>query len=114
MLTSRIKWMQFDANAAEVEELLIADFYIFEHVSGTYDISSEEYHLPAHIRDHVDYVTPGTRLRQRKAKREDPRAGLTVVKPLITKLPGFPYPNASSCNVYVTAECTRGQSSTLV
>ena len=101
--------MQFDATAAEVEDLLIAEFYVFEHVSGAYDISSQEYHLPSYIQEHVDYVTPGTRLRQRKAKRENERAGLVGVKPLITQLPGFPYPNASSCNVYVTAECTRGE-----
>lgn len=30
-----------------------------------------------------------------------------VVKPFTTQLPGFPHPNASVCDIYVTAECTR-------
>jgi len=31
------------------------------------------------------------------------------VKPLITQLPGFPHPNSSVCDIYVTAPCTQVQ-----
>jgi tripeptidyl-peptidase-1 len=109
MLNS-FKWIQFDATAAEVEDLLIAEFYVWEHVSGTHDISTESYHVPTHIQEHIDYVTPGTRLRQRNLRLE--RNGAldkrVVAKPLITQLPAFPNPNSSVCDIYVTAECTRG------
>ncbi|KUJ15936.1 alkaline serine protease [Mollisia scopiformis] len=112
------QWIQFDATTGEAEDLLIAEFFVWEHVSGTNDISTEEYHIPTHIREHIDYVTPGTRLRQRAAKRHVNKAiradGLEkrvpdTVKPLITQLPGFPHPNSSVCDIYVTAECTRVQ-----
>jgi tripeptidyl-peptidase-1 len=112
MLTARVKWIQFDATTAEVEDLLVAEFHIWEHASGTHDISSEEYHVPTHIQEHIDYVTPGSRLRQRKIKaapvgKLEKRLG---AHPLITQLPAFPNPNASTCDIYVTAECTRGMS----
>jgi tripeptidyl-peptidase-1 len=34
-------------------------------------------------------------------------------RPLITQLPGYPHPNSSVCDIYVTAECTRGSLSRL-
>lgn len=108
------QWIQFDATTAEVEELLIAEYYVWEHVSGTQDISSEEYHIPSHIQEHVDYVTPGTRLRQKNIKRDrieglEKRATPERPEPFITKLPGFPHPNSSVCDLYVTRDCTRVQ-----
>lgn len=106
------QWIQFDATATEAENLLFAEFFVWEHASGTYDISTDEYHVPTHIQEHIDYVTPGTRLRQRnvKAARDLKLAKRApTVQPLITKLPGFPNPNAGNCDVYVTAECTRTQ-----
>lgn len=112
------QWIQFDATVTEVEELLIADFFVWEHVSGTQDISSEEYHVPSYIQEHIDYITPGTRLRQRTLKLNNPAGKFDkrgnmdkriTAKPLITQLPGFPHPNSSVCDIYVTAECTRTQ-----
>jgi len=109
------QWIQFDATTAEVEELLAADYYVWEHSSGTQDISTEAYHVPTHIQEHIDYITPGTRLRERNTKqaRADRHAKRFVntvgAKPLITQLPGFPHPNSSVCDLYVTADCTRVQ-----
>ncbi|RDW62407.1 hypothetical protein BP6252_11840 [Coleophoma cylindrospora] len=105
------QWIQFDATTAEVEELLIADFYVWEHASGAHDISSEAYHVPKHVQPHIDYVTPGTRLRSRNIRLE-PEGGLKKrvhAQPLVTQLPGFPHPNSSTCDTYVTADCTRVQ-----
>lgn len=56
-------WFAFDATGAEAESLLRTEFY--EHhdtVSGGKMPACHAYHLPANIRDHVDYVTPGIRL----------------------------------------------------
>ena len=69
--------------------------------------------MPSHIQEHIDYVTPGTRLRQRSIKgrrhaKRDAVDSKIIFKPLITKLPGFPHPNSSDCDVYVTRDCTRG------
>ncbi|KAL3426195.1 Pro-kumamolisin [Phlyctema vagabunda] len=115
VLSANNQWIQLDATTGEVEELLVAEFYLWEHVSGTHDVSTEAYHIPTHLREHIDYVTPGTRLRQRHMKasrgnellrRFDSTVGPT---PFITQLPGFPYPNDTTCDIYVTAQCTRVQ-----
>jgi tripeptidyl-peptidase I len=107
------QWIQFDATAEEAETLLITDYYIWEHDSGARDISAEGYHVPLHIQEHIDYVTPGIRLRQKRSERANAirKRGFKDnlnPKPLITKLPGFPHPNSTTCSIYVTAECTRG------
>lgn len=93
---------------------MFAEFYVWEHSSGSFDISTEEYHVPAHVKEHIDYVTPGVRLRTRRAEAThnlNKRTNLDKnrVKPFITQLPGFPHPNSTTCSIYVTADCTRGQ-----
>ncbi|CAJ2505810.1 Uu.00g132040.m01.CDS01 [Anthostomella pinea] len=108
------QWIQFDAMTGEVEELLFADYHVWEDVDGNIDISAEAYHLPALVQDHVDYVTPGTRLRSRnEAKRtkmvKRDFGSLNDVKPFITELAAFPNPNSTTCSTYVTADCTRVQ-----
>jgi hypothetical protein len=60
--------VQFDASVEEVENLLYADFFLWEHFSGSKDIAAEGYHVPSHIQEHIDYITPGTRLRTGTAK----------------------------------------------
>lgn len=109
------QWLQFDATVAEAEDLLFAEFFVWEHDgTGAQDISTEAYHLPEQIREHVDYVTPGVRMRTRRVdKTRDlvAKKRSNVERPIsfITELPGFPNPNSSTCSVYVTAECTRNQ-----
>ncbi|WQF82591.1 Putative peptidase S53, activation domain, Sedolisin domain, peptidase S8/S53 domain superfamily [Colletotrichum destructivum] len=77
---------------------------------GSQDIATEEYHIPVHVHEHIDYVTPGTRLRSRSITLPKPgKAKRGHVKPAITPLPGFPSLNATSCDTYITAECTRAQ-----
>ncbi|OTA67118.1 hypothetical protein K449DRAFT_455218 [Hypoxylon sp. EC38] len=56
-------WLQFDADAEEAEELFKTKYYIYQHKdSGTKKVACDEYHLPSHVREHVDYITPGIRL----------------------------------------------------
>ncbi|KAL6889192.1 peptidase S8/S53 domain-containing protein [Trichoderma evansii] len=62
------QWVQFDASVEEVENLFYTDFFLWEHFSGSEDIAAEEYHIPIHIQEHIDYVTPGTRLRKGSTK----------------------------------------------
>jgi tripeptidyl-peptidase-1 len=54
--------MQFDADAEEAERLLKTKYYHYEHVSGVSSIACDEYHIPEHLKEHVDYVTPGLKL----------------------------------------------------
>ncbi|PNP37057.1 hypothetical protein TGAMA5MH_11028 [Trichoderma gamsii] len=107
-------WLQFDASVEEAESLLYADFFLWEHNSGSEDIAAEKYHVPSHIQEHIDYVTPGTRLRTGSAKTRssipsEKRAASLSGRPDVSLLSGFPNPNSTTCSIYVTADCTRAQ-----
>ena len=70
--------MQIDAYPEEIEGILKTDYYVYAQIpSGKTHVACDEcvscpsllssansnrYHLPAHIQQHVDYITPGIRL----------------------------------------------------
>ncbi|KAH9885911.1 putative alkaline serine protease AorO [Xylariomycetidae sp. FL2044] len=57
------QWVQFDAPVEKVEEILMADYHIFEHKdTGVQDIGCDEYHVPRTVKQHIDYITPGIKL----------------------------------------------------
>ncbi|KAK3936734.1 alkaline serine protease [Diplogelasinospora grovesii] len=106
------QWIQFDADAAEVEDLLLADFYVFEHLStGTKNVACDEYHVPKHIQEHIDYITPGIRLRAKKTQKKPKRAVTPKHGPVIVQAEAADLPplNASVCYKYVTPECVKAQ-----
>ena len=51
-------WLNFDATVAEVENLLKTEYYRYSHASGTSQLACNEYHLPAWVQKHVDFITP--------------------------------------------------------
>ncbi|PSR97824.1 putative protease S8 tripeptidyl peptidase I [Coniella lustricola] len=55
-------WFAFDATVEEAERLLHTEFFHdgIEEDRGSM-VGCNEYHLPKHIQDHVDYITPGVR-----------------------------------------------------
>lgn len=128
------QWIQFDASTGEVEELLFAEFHVWEHSDGSSDVAAEMYHIPSHVQEHVDYITPGVRLRARGGEHpEDKKRDLevrhstkgnnnesknkkrdlahnTYIDP--TLVPAFDITsvaNSKNCSVYITADCIRVQ-----
>lgn len=120
------QWIAFDATTAEVDDLLLTEFHVYEHTStGTQNIAAEEYHVPAEIRDHIDYITPGIRLRvdpgkakqlrRRNAAENLRKRGVTAMNtgavPIANaRLPSLPALNQSNCYKYVTNQCVRSKS----
>ncbi len=106
----------------EVEDLLVTDYYLWEHSSGAHkDIACEEYHVPAHIQEHIDYVTPGIRMRANGAQKRDVKADSAIHFPAtspsarnaINKFSiigngSYPGVNSTSCSNFITADCIRG------
>ncbi|CAK7204234.1 hypothetical protein SEUCBS139899_006989 [Sporothrix eucalyptigena] len=128
------QWIQFDATVAEAEELLMTEYHVYEHIeTGTSDVAAEHYHVPRHVQAHIDYVTPGIRLRRdvdkaRKMRRrreieEDRRrsvkalhtdpsflnSGVGSTKGTDFTLNSPPPMNNSNCYEYVTPACIRTQ-----
>ncbi|KAI0598664.1 Pro-kumamolisin, activation domain-containing protein [Biscogniauxia sp. FL1348] len=57
------QWIQFDAPVSQVEELLMADYHVWENRdTGVKNIACEEYHVPKDVKEHIDYITPGIKL----------------------------------------------------
>jgi tripeptidyl-peptidase I len=60
--SSNKAWLQFDASIEEMEQLLQAKYYYYEHVNGgRKHIGCEDYKIPAALAGHIDYVTPGVK-----------------------------------------------------
>ncbi|KAK5135062.1 hypothetical protein LTR08_005722 [Meristemomyces frigidus] len=60
--TDNKAWLAFDASAAELETLLHTQYH--EHhdaAGGRVKITCDEYHVPKHIQEHIDYITPGVK-----------------------------------------------------
>jgi tripeptidyl-peptidase I len=51
-------WINFDASVAEAEDLLKTKYHRYTHASGSVQLACEEYHVPEHVKDHVDFITP--------------------------------------------------------
>lgn len=52
-------YMLVNVSVAEAEQLLATKYYVYQHEDGSEDIGCHHgYHLPEHVRGHVDLVTP--------------------------------------------------------
>ncbi len=115
-----------------MEDILYADFFVYEHPeTGSTGIACDEYHIPAHIIEHVDYITPGIRLRREPGKAAKLRrrgqskvvtkrgvvsshTGLTAIPEdvkLAASSGSSPF-NSSVCATYVSQVCIRSTSTT--
>lgn len=106
----------------DVEDLLFTEYFVWEHgSSGSTDISCEEYHVPSHVQEHVDYIMPGIRLlpgmnkraatkttNLKQAKRD---SRTSVQSRQSTVYPGLPEINSTSCDSYIVPECIKGKMS---
>lgn len=96
-------WLAFIATGEELENLLHADFYQYEDSeTGNTAISTERYHVPKHIKDHIDYITPGIRFSflQKRNSLKDP-LGVPASPHIMSKLAS----GNTDCAEAVTPEC---------
>ena len=105
------QWIQFDASTVELENLLFADYYRFEHIgTGTRGIASKEYYIPAHVQEYIDYITPGVHLREDPGRARQMERRQVGVRPFdgytARSLPTF---NISTCDKKITNQCIRGK-----
>ncbi|TVY55396.1 Aorsin, partial [Lachnellula suecica] len=113
-------WLAFDATTAEAEGLLHAKYHMYEHTSkGHVTPACESYHVPKHIQEHVDYITPGIKLiaptKRGRGKRSismtSSQDSQSSTAPLRVEHPeGFQILNAnnvSGCDKQITPACIR-------
>lgn len=122
-------WLAADILAEDAERLFNAQFHEYEDTqSGKLKIGCDEYHIPSHLRPHIDYVTPGVKLSSMLKKRSTSsvkrhmpwggpsgpdRPSSPHLRPAPTQ-PWYPPPAAYSlpaevqaCGVNITPPCLR-------
>ena len=51
-------WLKFDATVGQAEGLLKTQYFRHEHTTGKPHIACDKYHIPEHLKPHVDFITP--------------------------------------------------------
>lgn len=82
-------WLNFEASVDQAESLLNTKYHVYEHSTGAPHIGCDEYSIPKHLKDRIDFVTPSlhfdTRVRDRteklKKRQETPETGKQIGQP---------------------------------
>jgi tripeptidyl-peptidase I len=118
-------YLRFNASVEELENLLSTKYHMYEH-SSTQEahVGCDEYHLPAGVIPHVDFVTPsvstilvGGKKDPKKKKRGEIKSFSPASFPPHTQPAGFSADSFTTnteipCHTAVTPDCLRGESST--
>lgn len=84
-------WITFDASVDEAEALLKTKYHVYEHdYSGQPHVACEEYSLPKHLKDHIDFVTPSVHFDAKIKERSDESIEKRDVEPGVAKSIGQP------------------------
>lgn len=62
-------WIAVNVPAKLVEDLFQSELYEYESKAGSVRLGCHEYRLPAHLVDHIDFVTPGVKMTATLKKR---------------------------------------------
>ncbi|KAL8295916.1 hypothetical protein RB600_001419 [Gaeumannomyces tritici] len=91
-LSSGRNWLAFEATAGEAEALLRTEYHVYSHAGhGARHVACEGYHLPEHMVEHIDIVTPTVHF--------DGRGDMVDGSNLVLEL--------SSCDAMITPQCLR-------
>ena len=126
------QWMQFDASTLELESLLKTEYHAYEHVeTGKTSIACEKYnkphnaipqlltecryHVPAHVQEHVDYITPGIKLfttKRRSVPDSNKQKRSFNIPPLLKDLGMslaalLAIPELAVCDIAITPACIK-------
>ncbi|TVY75723.1 Tripeptidyl-peptidase [Lachnellula suecica] len=113
------QWIQFDAKVEEAERILKTEYHSYEHKSsGVSNPACSEYHVPLHVQEHVDYITPGLRLmtggkttEEAKKKKRSFRTGNAkfsgpILGPILQGLKNKTIAEElAECDTYITPPC---------
>ncbi|MCJ1419206.1 hypothetical protein MMC32_005559 [Xylographa parallela] len=129
-------WLNLEVSVAEAEALLKTKYHKYVHKNGQPHVSCTEYHVPEHVKQHVDFITPTVHFDAKlsppkdkvnpKIKRSAPTAAAgTNVSPGKAKTIGSPGSaslpklgaadinifgfgaDLSTCDEFITPDCLR-------
>lgn len=107
-------WFAFFATAQEAENLLKTEYHEYEDsATGGIIPACDQYHLPKHIREHVDFISPGVKLLAPVESHKSKRAaalGKRRNTNALLKTQATPPANPddlTTCDVAITPACVR-------
>jgi tripeptidyl-peptidase-1 len=125
-LSTNKQWLQFDALTYELESLLQTEYHIYQHeATGKHNVACDKYHVPEHVQEHVDYITPGIKLFATGSGKSEPSDiqkrtfGVTsgkgnggLLPPLLGSLPIaiadlLAIPELQVCSIAITPPCVK-------
>lgn len=117
-------WLAVDMPARHAESLFGTEYYEHETHSGDIRLGCDEYYLPTHVSEHVDFIKPGVKLSAPLKKRQlNKRGGISGPShgnhhpphPHPPHYPGYHMPPAAhglppdlqNCGVNITPTCIK-------
>ncbi|KAG1812269.1 Pro-kumamolisin, activation domain-containing protein [Suillus variegatus] len=107
-------WLEVASTVEEAESLLLADYHVYDHESGTKHIACDSYHLPEHVIPHVDFVTPTIHFDAKiPRKRENQYTRVPIGQPGQGSTPktsgqiGTIFDQLEDCDQQITPICLR-------
>lgn len=62
-------WIGADVSIKDAERLFRTQYHEHENSKGEIRLGCDQYHVPAHLSDHIDYISPGVKLSPPMKKR---------------------------------------------
>jgi tripeptidyl-peptidase-1 len=109
------QWLAFDATPEEAERLTHAQYHEYEHPKGYAMVGCEEYFIPRHLQEHIDYITPGVKrsivtgpgITKRSFRSSSSRGPANWNPPRLRPAPYMPKNNTQllTCDTTITPAC---------
>jgi tripeptidyl-peptidase-1 len=109
------QWLAFDATPEEAERLTHAQYHEYEHPKGYAMVGCEEYFIPKHLQEHIDYITPGVKrsivsgpgITKRSFRSSSSRGPANWNPPRLRPAPYMPKNNTQllTCDTTITPAC---------
>ena len=105
-------WLAFYATARQLEGLLLGEYHEYEQSSGNVFPACEQYHVPKHVQEHVDFIVPGINLAMAvdhlsatSDKTERRPAEVKLRSEISKRMPSAGATDLSTCEVTMTPAC---------
>ncbi|KAI1458579.1 subtilisin-like protein [Annulohypoxylon moriforme] len=99
-------WLVFNATIGEAEKLLNTEYWLYEGAEGQISVGCDEYHVPAQLSEHIDFVYPGVATAESRKSNNLARRSKRQTRQRKTTRPGRLIGRQdSNCSAVATPDC---------
>ncbi|KAI1207478.1 subtilisin-like protein [Annulohypoxylon truncatum] len=99
-------WLVFNATISEAEKLLDTEYWLYEGDEGQISVGCDEYHVPAQLSEHIDFVYPGVAMAESRKPSNLARRSERPKRQRKTTRPGRVVGRqTSNCSALATPDC---------